>query len=352
MNKVINLISDTVTKPSEEMLHFMMKAKVGDDVFGQDPTINQLEKKVAEMFGMEAAIFCPSGTMTNQIAIKVHTQAMDEVICDKDSHIFHYENAGYAWHSGVGLNTIQGNHGKLTVELIEDAIRPLTDWYPRTSLVVLENSCNKAGGTHYTLKEMQEISQFCKYKGLKLHLDGARIFNVLVEEGFTTAQLGEIFDSISICLSKGLGAPVGSLLIGTHSDIAYARRLRKALGGGMRQAGYLAAAGIFALDHHIPQLKTDNTNAGKIRKTLSDCTFVENIRPGQTNIVIFDLKKGITADQFIEALKKKNILCSAFGKQTVRMVTHRHIQDEEIDYVLKVLLTFDRLSSPSYLGMD
>lgn len=341
MNKIINLISDTVTKPSPEMLNFMMKAEVGDDVFREDPTINRLEEKVADMFGMEASLFCPSGTMTNQIAIKVHTQAMDEVICDKDSHVFHYENAGYAWHSGVGLNTIDGNHGKLTVALIEDAIRPLTDWYPRTSLVVLENSCNKAGGTHYTLQEMQEISNYCKSKGIKLHLDGARIFNVLVEEGFTTAQLGEIFDSISICLSKGLGAPVGSLLIGTTKEIAFARRLRKALGGGMRQAGYLAAAGIYALDHNIPQLKIDNTNAGKIRTTLSDCPFVENIRPGQTNIVIFDLKEGITADQFIDVLKEKNILCAAFGKQTVRFVTHRHIQAEDLDYVMRLLLTLD-----------
>lgn len=337
MEKIINLISDTVTKPNAAMLEYMMKAEVGDDVFGKDPTIKRLEEKVASMFGMESALLCPSGTMTNQIAIKLYTKPMDEVICDKDSHIFHYENAGYAWHSGVGLNTVEGQNGKLNSELIDGAIRPITDWYPRTSLVVLENSCNKAGGTHYTLEEMREISTFCKSKGLKLHLDGARIFNVVVEENFSTDQLGSIFDTISICLSKGLGAPVGSLLIGKKEDISLARRLRKAMGGGMRQAGYLAAAGIYALDHHIPQLKIDNENAGKIRQALSQLPIIENIRPGHTNIVIFDLKKGITADHFLETLKSKNILCAAFGRQTVRLVTHRHIQEEEMEYVLSVI---------------
>jgi len=337
MKKVINLISDTVTKPSPEMLEYMMKAQVGDDVFGEDPSVNELERKAAQMFGMESALFCPSGTMTNQIAIKLHTHAMDEVICEKDSHIFHYENAAYGWHSGVGLNTINGNNGKITASMIEEAIRPLTDWYPRSSLVVLENSCNKAGGTHYSYSEMKAVADFCKSKGLKLHLDGARIFNVQVEEGLETKDLGNLFDSISICLSKGLGAPVGSLLLANKEKIQLARRLRKAMGGGMRQAGYLAAAGIYALDHHIPQLKKDNENANKIRKVLKSHSAIDNIRPGRTNIVIFDLTHNISADQFIQKLKVNKILCVAFGKQTIRMVTHRDISNEGMDYCLDVL---------------
>ena len=241
----INLISDTVTKPTPAMLQAMMAAEVGDDVFGEDPTVNALEKKGAALFGKEAAIFCPSGTMTNQIAIKCHTQPLDEVICDHYSHVYQYETGGYAYNSGVGINLIAGINGKITASQIDAAIKPIHDWLPLSKLVVLENTANKGGGSYYTLEEVRPIAALCREKGLSLHLDGARLFNALVETGETTQAWGNQFESISICLSKGLGAPVGSLLIGNQAFIKKARRVRKVMGGGMRQAGYLAAAGNF-----------------------------------------------------------------------------------------------------------
>ena len=284
----INLISDTVTKPTPQMLAAMMAAKVGDDVFNEDPTINALQSKTAALFGKEQALFCPSGTMTNQIAIKVHTSPLDEVICDEYSHIYQYEVGGYSFNSGVGINLIKGQHGKITAAQIEEAIKPLHDWLPKSRLVVLENTCNKGGGSFYTLDEIRPIAQLCKNKGLRLHLDGARLFNALVETGESTLAVGQLFDSISICLSKGLGAPVGSLLIGQQDFIAEARRFRKVMGGGMRQAGYLAAAGIYALDHHIDRLKTDNDRARQLGKVLEKLNFIGTIRPVKTNILIFE----------------------------------------------------------------
>lgn len=337
--KIINLISDTVTKPCPDMLHAMMNAEVGDDVFGTDPSINQLESYGAELFGKEAALFCPSGTMTNQIALNLLTQPMDEVICEVNSHIFHYENAAYAMHSGIGLNTINGVNGKLNISQIEETIRPQTDWYPRSTTVVLENTCNKAGGTHYSMEEMRSISDFCKNSGLSLHLDGARIFNAAVIEGFDLKDLGVLFDTISTCLSKGLGAPVGSLLVADQHLIAKARRIRKALGGGMRQAGYLAKAGLYALNNNIERLKEDHQKADLIKDTLKDQSFVMDVKPGRTNIVIFDLKEGISAQSFIEKLKENGIHCSAFGPQTIRMVTHKDVSMEEIDYCCEMIST-------------
>lgn len=319
---MINLISDTVTKPTKGMLDFMMKAEVGDDVFKEDPSINYLENYVAEMFGMEAAIFCPSGTMTNQIAIKCHTQPLDEVICDHYSHIYQYETGGYAFNSGVAINLIQGTHGKITAQQIEAAIKPVYDWLPITKLVVLENSCNKGGGSYYTLDEIAPITKLCKEKELTLHLDGARLFNVLAETGETTQDVGKHFDSISICISKGLGAPVGSLLIGTKKTITQARRYRKVMGGGMRQAGYLAAACTYALKNQRDRLKEDNNRAKEIGHTLQKLDYVDSVRPVKTNIVIFDLANDITADQYLESAKQKGIAASAFGPRTVRFVTH------------------------------
>ncbi|TVR89773.1 MAG: aminotransferase class V-fold PLP-dependent enzyme [Saprospirales bacterium] len=333
----INLISDTVTKPGLLMLEAMMEAKVGDDVFGQDPTVNKLESLVAEIFGMEASLFCPSGTMTNQIAINLSTQPMDEIICEVNSHIHHYENASYARISGVGLNLVEGENGLLSPQLIKQAIRPETDWYPRSSLVVIENTCNKAGGTHYTMNEMAAISEFCRRKGLRLHLDGARIFNAVVIEGMNTKEIGPLFDTISICLSKGLGAPVGSLLLGSKKDIKQARRIRKALGGGMRQAGFLAAAGIYALQNQIEDLKLDHQKADLLKEALKNRDWVASIREGRTNIVIFDLKNGVSADDFLQKMKESDILCSAFGPSTVRMVTHRDINKEEIMKCVEVI---------------
>lgn len=337
---LINLTSDTVTKPTKKMLTAMLTAAVGDDVFGADPTINQLETKVAKMFGKEAAVFCPSGTMTNQIAIKVHTQPLDEVICHEYSHIYQYESAGYALTSSVSMNLLQGDYGKLTAESIEAAIKPVYDWLPISKLVVLENTTNKGGGNYYTSKEIKPIAKLCKAKGLGLHLDGARLFNALVETGETPLQIGLLFDSISICLSKGLGAPVGSLLIGNQVFIQQARRFRKVLGGGMRQAGYLAAAGIYALDNHISRLKKDHKNARKIGKVLANMKVVKNIRPIKTNILIFDVKKPYTADTFLAKLAKEGIQAVAFGPQTIRFTLHLDVSKEMVAQVVKILQQF------------
>jgi len=335
---MINLISDTVTKPTPDMLHHMMSAEVGDDVFGQDPSVNALEERMASMFGKEAAIFCPSGTMTNQIAIKMHTRPLDEVICDHYSHVYQYEVGGYAQNSAVSMNIITGVHGKITADQISSAIRPDYDWLPVSRLVVLENSCNKGGGSYYRLEEIEPISSLCKSRGLKLHLDGARLFNVLVETGETTKDIGYLFDSISICLSKGLGAPVGSVLVGDKTDIKRARRIRKVLGGGMRQAGYLAAACLYALDHHIEDLKIDNDRARHIGAILSDRSYVSHVRPVMTNIVIFSLADKGDPTVFLHKLDQEGILAVQFGPHEIRLVFHRDLTQEDITHLEKVLL--------------
>lgn len=324
----VNLVSDTVTHPTPAMLEYMMKASVGDDVFRQDPTINALEEKLAKQFGKEAAIFCPSGTMTNQIAIKMHTQPLDEIICDHYSHVYQYETGGYAFNSQVAVNLIEGTNGKITLPQLKQAIKPDFDWLPTSKLVVLENSCNKGGGSYYTLDEIAPISTYCRSKGLKLHLDGARLYNVLVETGESTLEVGKQFDSISICLSKGLGAPVGSVLVGDQADLKYARRLRKVMGGGMRQAGYLAAACIYALDNHVDRLKVDNDRAKTMGNLLETLSWVKQVRPVRTNIVIFDLANDMTADAVLADLEAKGIQASAFGPQTIRFVYHLDVTEE------------------------
>ncbi len=323
----INLLSDTVTKPTMGMREAMSNAPVGDDVFGEDPTVNALQKRLADMFNMEAALYCPSGTMTNQIAIKVHTNPLDEMICEYTSHVYQYETAGYAFNSGIGVNLVHGQYGKLTPELIKKAIKPVYDWLPISRLVVVENSTNKGGGNYYTYDELKAISDCCRKHGLILHLDGARLFNVLVETGDKTEAIGDLFDSISICLSKGLGAPVGSLLIGTQELITQARRYRKVMGGGMRQAGIIAAGCMYALDNHIDRLKEDNDRAKRIGHILSALPYVESVSPVMTNIVIFTLKE-ILANDFVEILSQKQIKASAFGERQVRFVTHLDFDDE------------------------
>ncbi len=333
----INLISDTITRPTPAMLEAMMQAEVGDDVFGEDPTVKALEAKVAALFGKEAALFCPSGTMTNQIAIKVHTQPLDEVICDENSHIFQYETGGYAFHSGVAVNLLSGTNGKINAAQVAAAIKPNYDWLPRTRLVVLENTTNKGGGSYYTLDEISPIQQLCQEHALRLHLDGARLFNALVETGESPQQVGALFDSISICLSKGLGAPVGSLLIGDANFIRQARRVRKVMGGGMRQAGYLAAAGIYALDHHVQRLRDDNDRARRIGQTLATQHYVNSVRPVLTNIVIFDVKPPHTAASFLELLAEKGIRATAFGPQTIRFVTHLDFTEAMLQQTLTIL---------------
>ncbi len=334
---MINLISDTVTKPTTPMLEAMMQAEVGDDVFQQDPTVNALETKSALLFGMEDALFCPSGTMTNQIAINVHTRQLDELICEENSHVYQYELGGYSFHSGLSICLLKGENGKIKAEQIENAIKPAYDWMPTSKLVVLENTCNKGGGSYYTLDEIKPIKAVCDQHNLTLHLDGARLFNALVETGESTTDVGQYFDSISICLSKGLGAPVGSLLIGKKAFIKRGRKIRKVLGGGMRQAGFLAAAGIYALDNHVDRLKKDNSNAKKLGQALSPLSYVENVRPVKTNIVIFDVKAPYTSASFLDLLLSKNIQAAPFGPMTVRFCTHLDVTEDMIDEVIRVL---------------
>lgn len=334
----IDLRSDTVTKPSKEMLDAMFSAKVGDDVFNEDPTVNELENYAATLFGKESALFCPSGTMTNQIAIKVHTQPGEELICDVNSHIYNYEGGGISFNSGVQAKLVNGNEGRLSVEMIEPLINGDYDWLTKTSLVSLENTVNRAGGSYYKVDQIKPISTFCQSKKLKLHLDGARIFNALVESGDSVKDIGDCFDSISICLSKGLGAPVGSLLIGDKEFIKRARRVRKVFGGGMRQAGFLAAAGLFALKNNIDRLKEDHKKAKIIEAELKQLPFIDSVLPVYTNIVIFNLKKEkFTGEEFERSLAKKNIRIAAFGKQTIRMVTHLDYDDAMLTQTFKVL---------------
>jgi len=336
----IDLRSDTVTKPSKKMLQAMFDAEVGDDVFNEDPTINRLEEKAAQLFAMEAALFCPSGTMTNQIAIKVHTQPGDEVICDTHSHIYNYEGGGIAFNSGVQAKLLQGNRGKITAQQIENNINGDFDWLCKTSLVAIENTVNKAGGSIYKLNEIQPIHELCRKNNLRLHLDGARLFNALVESNEQAKDWGKYFDSISICLSKGLGAPVGSLLLGNKEFVKKARRIRKAFGGGMRQAGYLAAAGIFALDNNVERLKEDHTRAKKLAECIQSLPIVKSILPVETNIVIFEIDESILAVDFAQQLKQQNVLVSVFGKNTLRLVTHLDFNDADLEKVLHVLKHF------------
>ncbi len=340
----INLLSDTVTKPTPGMLKAMWAAEVGDDVFREDPTVNALEAKCAALFGHEAALFCPSGTMTNQIALKVHTRPLDEVICDEMSHIYQYEVGGYAFHSGISVNLLHGENGIITPEMVKAAVKPRYDWLPKSTLVVIENTCNKGGGSLYTLERIRAIRAACRKQGLALHLDGARIFNALVETGDTPAAIGAEVDSISICLSKGLGAPVGSVLVGNQAFISEARRVRKVMGGGMRQAGYLAAAGIYALDNHVERLREDHEYARQLAATLAALSYATNIRPVQTNIVIFDLLPAAGTpgtSSFLEYLAKNGVKASAFGPQTIRFVTHLDVTKEMIEHAGDVLRAFN-----------
>jgi threonine aldolase len=339
---LIDLRSDTVTRPTPKMLEAMVNAKVGDDVFNEDPAILELEKYAADLFGKETALFCPSGTMTNQIAIKVHTQPGDELLCDVNSHIYNYEGGGISFNSGVQAKLINGNEGRLSVELIEPLVNLDFDWLTRTSLVSLENTVNRAGGSYYTLQQLKPISEFCRSKNLKLHLDGARIFNALVETKESTKDVGACFDSISICLSKGLGAPVGSLLLGKKDFIKNGRRIRKVFGGGMRQAGFIAAAGLFALKNNVERLIEDHKKAKRIESELKKLSYIESVLPVYTNIVIFNLKKEkFTGEQFEKKLAEKNIKIAAFGKQTIRMVTHLDFTDEMLFRTIEDLKEMD-----------
>ncbi len=336
----IDLRSDTVTKPTPGMLEAMMQAEVGDDVFGEDPTVTALEQKAAAMFGTEAALFCPSGTMTNQIAIRVLTQPQDEVICDRKSHIYNYEGGGIAYNSLVSVRLLHGDGGRFTPQDVVDNINIDDIHFPVTRLVSVENTVNKGGGCYYTLAQMQALSQTCKDYGLSFHLDGARLFNALVATGEQAIHYGPLFNTISICLSKGLGAPVGSVLLGSQAAIQKARRVRKVFGGGMRQAGFLAAAGIYALDNHIQRLEHDHTRARQLGEVVGQLPFVAHVLPVQTNIVIFTLAGNLTAQQFLEQIELKGIRAVPFGKKEVRFVTHLEFTDDmlaQTESILKAL---------------
>ncbi|NND77201.1 MAG: aminotransferase class V-fold PLP-dependent enzyme [Flavobacteriales bacterium] len=334
---MIDLRSDTVTKPTEAMKEFMMQAELGDDVFSEDPTINALEEKVAAMFGKEAGIYCSSGTMTNQIAIKVHTQPGDEVICHRLSHIYNYEGGGIAFNSGASVRLIEGNRGNITAKDVLSNINPDDVHNPITSLVSVEDTCNKAGGAILDLNNIREVSKVCRNNSIPFHLDGARLFNRLVANKTDNKAYGKNFDSMSLCLSKGLGAPVGSVLVGTKEFIRKARRVRKVFGGGMRQAGIIAAAGIYALDHHIERLAEDHAKAQSIGSTLKSHPWVESVNPVDTNIVIFHLKKGQETNGFVSKLEEKGILSFAIGAQAIRFVLHLDISEEDVEKVNKAI---------------
>ena len=334
---MIDYRSDTVTKPTPAMLEAMFKAKVGDDVFHEDPSINELEHFAADMFGMEASLFCSSGTMTNQIAIKCHTQPGDEVICDRSSHIFQYEAGGIAFNSGCSVNVIIGNRGRISAEQIKDHINADDVHKAVSSLVSLENTSNRGGGSCYDYNEMVKIAELCKQKNLKFHIDGARLFNAIVANKENPKHYGEMFDSISICLSKGLGAPVGSLIIGKKDFIKKARRVRKVFGGGMRQAGYIAAAGLYALQNNIERLQIDHDNSKKIAAALKAKNFVDEILPVETNIIIFSIKNEMTPKLFIEKMKEQEILMYPISPTQVRVVVHLDITSEMIEKTIQII---------------
>ena len=321
------------------MLEAMMSAEVGDDVFKADPSVNRLEEKVAEMFGMEAALFFPSGTMTNQTAIKLHTDPGNQLICDKYAHVYNYEGGGVSFNSGVSCKLVDGHRGMMTSEQVLLAINP-PDFYhsPLTSLVCVENTTNKGGGACWDFQELIAIREICQEHGLAYHLDGARLWNALVERNETPIQYGKLVDSISVCLSKGLGCPVGSVLVGSEDLINRAIRIRKILGGGMRQAGYMAAAGIYALDHHIERLAEDHKKARDLGNALEKLSFVRKVEPLETNIIIFEIdEQYMTTEEFVSVLEVKDIHIIGMGQGKLRMVTHLDYTDQMHEIVLSVL---------------
>lgn len=334
----IDLRSDTVTKPTTGMLQAIMSAEVGDDVYKEDPTVNRLEEKLAKMFGMDEALFFPTGSMANQAAIKLHTQPSEQLICDKWAHVFNYEGGGASFNSGVSCKLVDGHRGMITAAQVEENINP-PDFYhsPLTTLVCLENTTNKGGGACYDLKEIKRIKKVCNKHNLGLHLDGARLFNALVAKNEDPRDYGKIFDSISICLSKGLGTPMGSVLIGNKQIMKNAMRVRKVLGGGMRQIGFMAAAGIYALDNHVDRLEQDHKRAAEIGEVLEGQAYVREVEPVETNIVIFYLENASDEAEFMKQLQKENIRISNMGQGKLRIVTHLDYSEEKHQKFLEVL---------------
>ena len=337
----VNLISDTVTRPTKEMLDYMMQAPVGDDVFKEDPTINALENKVAQLFGKEAALFFPSGTMANQTAIKLHTNPGEQLICDHYAHIFNYEGGGVSFNSGVSCALIEGERGRITAEQIKKRINP-SDFYhsPKTALVALENTTNKGGGACYDTQEIIRIADLCQHVNLPLHLDGARLWNAMVASKTSPTFYGEHFDTLSVCFSKGLGAPVGSALIGTQEAIDKALRVRKMLGGGMRQAGYLAAAALYGIEHHWPRMEEDHHKAKSLAAEVAKLPGVGYVAPADTNIVIFEFETEQRENEFMKHMEKHSIQLISMGSGKLRFVTHLDYTDQQHDYVVKCIRNF------------
>ncbi|SFI92702.1 threonine aldolase family protein [Olleya namhaensis] len=335
---IIDLRSDTVTKPSPGMLDAMMRANVGDDVYKEDETINALESKVADMFGKSHAMFFPTGTMANQTALKLHTNPGDQVICDKYAHIYNYEGGGASFNSGISCNLLDGSRGMFTAQQVIEAINPPEFYHsPLTTLVEIENTTNKGGGACWDFQEVLKVKQVCKDHNLGFHLDGARLWNALVEKKETTQQYGDAFDTISVCLSKGLGCPIGSVLVGDEQIMKKALRIRKILGGGMRQGGFLAAAGLYALDNNIERLLEDHKKARELGDALLKSSFVKKVEPVETNIVIFELNEKYSENQFIELFSAKNIKLIGMGSNKLRLVTHLDYFDNQHDRVLEII---------------
>jgi threonine aldolase len=338
---MIDVRSDTVTRPTPAMLDAMMQANVGDDVYGEDESVNTLQCKAAELFGMEAALFCPTGTMSNQIGIKVHTRPGDEVLCDELAHIYLYEGGGIASNSGASVRLLKGERGRFTAEQVRENVNSREDSHLAwTRVVAIENTVNKGGGACWDLREIERIREVCDAEGLALHLDGARLFNALVARGESPRQYGRLFHTISICLSKGLGTPAGSLLLGSKARITKAHRYRKAMGGGMRQAGYLAAAGLYALEHNVQRLHEDHAKAKVLEGQLRTLPYVSAVLPVETNIVIFRLDDTVSTEGFLQRLNSQHIRALSMGKQTIRFVFHLDVTDEQLNALLDALRAF------------
>ncbi|OUS00872.1 threonine aldolase [Flavobacteriales bacterium 33_180_T64] len=338
---IIDLRSDTVTKPTKAMLEAMLTADVGDDVYKEDPSVNALEKRLAELFGKDQALFFPTGSMANQTALKLHTNPGEQVICDKYAHIYNYEGGGASFNSGISCKLIDGDRGMFTAKQVEASINP-PDFYhsPLTTLVSVENTTNKGGGACWDFEELKRIKTVCNRHNLGYHLDGARLWNALANTTKTAKDYGQLFDTISVCLSKGLGCPIGSVLIGDNALMQGAIRVRKILGGGMRQVGYVAAAGLYALDHHVDRLREDHQKAKAIGKVLDGLSIIATVEPIETNIVIFELESHVDEGEFLKQLSDKNIHIIGMGSNKLRMVTHLDYTNEMHDRLLKVLNDF------------
>ncbi|MCU0442129.1 MAG: low-specificity L-threonine aldolase [Bacteroidia bacterium] len=336
----IDLRSDTLTKPTAHMLEAMMAASVGDDVYGEDESVNALQKHVANLFGKEAALFCPSGTMANQIAIKLHTQPGDELICADQSHVYKYEGGGVAFHSGVQVKLLQAERGRLAPDAVVEAINPNDPHFPTTKLVCVENTFNRGGGSCYSLEELQALYAVCKQNQLHMHIDGARIWNAMVAKGYTAEQVGKCTDTIAVCLSKGLGAPIGSLVVGSTQAITQAKRLRKLFGGGMRQAGFLAAAGMYALAHQYERIATDHAHAQLIGETLQACLPQAQLLPVETNIIIVSFEHAETADHFKTYLQTQNVIVGSISPKAIRMVFHLDIHETDVHTLQSIIQSY------------